>query len=125
MTLQEALDLCDEMKPNMMSRKLKVKYLSEIEGLIHAEILMKHWHTPTEARRPEYTEDSDEGTVLIVPDPYSMVYVYWLMQKIDLMNQEDIRYNNDRMQFEQAYMTMGDWWNRTYRPWPQKRELRI
>ena len=42
MTLQEALDLTDDMKPNMMSRKLKVKYLQEIEQLIFAEILMKH-----------------------------------------------------------------------------------
>ena len=30
MTIQEALDIVDEMKPNMMSRKLKIKYLTEL-----------------------------------------------------------------------------------------------
>ena len=34
MTLQEALDLTDEMKPNLMRRKLEVKYLQELEQLI-------------------------------------------------------------------------------------------
>ena len=125
MTLQEALDLTDEMKPNLMSRKLKVKYLRELEQLIHAEILMKHVHKPDQAAKPEYTEDTDPGTVLLAPDPYSMVYVYWLMSTIDLINQEDARYNHDRAQFEQAWMTLGDWWTRTYMPWPRRREIRI
>ena len=44
MTLQEALDIVDEMKPNMMSRPLKLKYLTEIEQLIHDEIVMTHEH---------------------------------------------------------------------------------
>jgi hypothetical protein len=62
--------------------------------------------------------------VLLVPDPYSMVYVYWLMSKIDMQNQEDARYNIDRAQFETAYLTMADWWNRTYTPISRNRELR-
>ena len=125
MTLQEALDLTDEMKPNLMSRKLKVKYIQELEQLIHAEVLLKHMHRPDQREKPEYSEDTDPGTAMLVPDPYSMVYVYWLMSKIDLVNQEDARYNNDRMQFENAYMTMCDWWNRTYMPIPRRREIRI
>lgn len=125
MTIQEALDIVDEMKPNMMSRKLKIKYLTEIEQLIHAEILMKHEHAEEQNTKPEYTEDSDPGTVLIVPDPYSMLYVHWLMSKIDEINQEDLRYNVDRAKFEQEYMTMSDWWNRTYMPIPFVREIRI
>lgn len=125
MTIQEALDIVDEMKPNMMSRKLKIKYLTEIEQLIHAEILMKHEHAEEQETKPAYTEDSDPGTELIVPDPYSMVYVYWLMSRVDELNQEDLRYNIDRSKFEQAYMTMSDWWNRTHMPIPFVREIRI
>ena len=125
MTIQEALDIVDEMKPKMMSRKLKIKYLQEIEQLIHTEILMKHVHAEEQETKPAYSEDSDPGTELIVPDPYSMVYVHWLMAKIDEMNQEDLRYNIDRAKFEQEYMTMQDWWNRTYMPLPFVREIRI
>ena len=125
MTLQEALDQVDELKPNMMSRKLKVKYLTEIEQLIHQEIVMTHEHTEEQETLPAYSEDSDDGTVLIVPDPYSMVYVYWLMSKIDIQNQEDTRYNIDRAHFENAYDTMSDWWTRRHMPVQKTREFRL
>lgn len=125
MTLQEALDIADEMKPNMMSRKLKIKYLSEIEGLIHQEILMKHEHTEEEEIRPVYNEDSDPGTVLIVPEPYTKVYTDWLMTQIDRQNQEDERYNVDRAHFENSYETMSDWWTRTKMPLQARREFQV
>lgn len=151
MTLQEALDITDEMKPNMMSRKLKAKYLTEIEQLIFHEIVMKHYpegykpprgfipgldplaREPAEAAaeeqtRPEapaYKEDSDPGTVLVIPDPYSMVYIYWLMSKIDIQNQEDARYNIDRAHFENAYETMSDWYTREHMPVQMTREFRL
>ena len=125
MTIQEALDIVDEMKPNMMSRKLKIKYLSEIEGLIHTEILMRHEHTEEEETCPVYTEESDPGTVLIVPDQYAKVYTDWLMTKIDIQNQEDARYNVDRAQFENSYDTMSDWWTRTRMPLQARREFQI
>lgn len=125
MTLQEALNLTDEMKPNMMKRNLKIKYITELEQLIHAEILMKHAHAEEEEAMPAYTEESDPGTVLLAPDPYSMVYVYWLMSKIDIQNQEDARYNIDRSHFENAYSTMTDWWTREHMPIMRNRELRI
>lgn len=128
MTIQEALDITDEMKPNMMSRWLKIKYLTEIEQLIYEEIVQKHYpkqDEPAQTEKPVYTGDSDQGTVLIIPDPYSMVYVYWLMSKIDIQNQEDGRYNVDRAHFENAYQTMSDWYNRTHMPIQTNREIRI
>ena len=126
MTIQEALDLTDEMKPNSMNRKTKIQFLSEIDQLIHSEILIKHMHTPQQAAKPVYTEDTDPGTVLLAPDPYGKdVYLYWLTHKIDEKNQEDGRYNIDRTKFESAYQTLSDWWNRTYRPISMHREIRI
>ena len=125
MTLQEALDMLDEMKPNMMKRSLKIKDLNEIEGMIHQEILMRHEHEEDEETLPYYTEETDPGTRLIVPEPYSMVYVYWLMTKADIQNQEDERYNVDRAHFENAYDTMSDWWTRTKMPISTIREFKI
>ena len=125
MKLQEAVDITDDMKPNMMKRPLKFKYLTEIEQLIHQEIVMKHEHTEQQEEMPVYTEETDPETVLIVPDPYSMVYVYWLMSKIDIQNQEDARYNIDRAHFEQAYDTMSDWYTRNHMPISRVREFRL
>ena len=125
MTIQEALDQLDEMKPNMMSRRLKVKYLTEIEQLIYDEIVQKHVQAEEPAGKPVYTEDSDPGTVLIIPDPYSSVYLYWLMTKVDIQNQEDARYNIDRQHFENAYDTMSDWYTREHMPMQKTREFRL
>ena len=125
MTLQEVLDITDEMKPNMMARYLKIKYIKEIEQLIHAEIVLKHEHAEALEAKPEYDENTDPGTVLLVPEPYSMVYVYWLMSKIDIQNQEDARYNVDRAHFENAYDTMSDWWTREHMPVQKTREFRL
>ena len=116
MTIQKALDMADEMKPNMMSRELKISYLSEIEQLIHDEIVLRHEHTEDEKELPEYDRDTDPGTVLVIPDPYSMLYVYWLMSKIDLQNLEMDKYNNDRALFDNAYDNMSDWYTRTHMP---------
>lgn len=125
MNIQEALDLADGMKPNMMSRDMKISFLQEIEQTIFHEILMKHWHTRSQEVIPQYDKDTDPGTRLLVPDPYSMLYVYWLMTKIDLQNLESDKYNNDRALFENAYDQMHDWWNRTFMPIRRNRQLRI
>lgn len=125
MTIQECIDIADEMKPNMMSRRLKIKFLNEIEELIYGEVVMVHEHTEEEAVKPVYTEETDEATALIVPDPYSMLYPYWLMTKLDMQNQEDERYNVDRAHFENAFNTMSDWWTRNRMPVQKAREFRV
>ena len=126
MTLQEAIDRVDEMKANMMSVRMKVGFLTEIDQLIHDEIVMKHAHTAEQAQKPAYNEETDLMTELIVPDPYGRdVYLYWLMCRIDDQNQEDGRFNVDRAKFENAYRTMSDWWTREHMPLTRNREIRI
>ena len=44
MTINEAITMADEMKPNMMKNAVKVRFLNEIEGKVHAEVIMKHEH---------------------------------------------------------------------------------
>lgn len=125
MTIQDAIEITDEMKPNMMSPRLKCKFLTEIEQLIHDEIVLRHEHPEEQHEKPVYTEDCDMLTELMVPDPYSMVYVYWLMTKLDMQNQEDARYNIDRQHFENAYDTMSDWWTRNHVPIQVTREFKL
>ena len=123
MTIQDAIATADEMKANMMSPRLKYKYLTEIEQLVHGEIVMKHEHTAAQETKPVYTEETDKLTELIIPDPYSMLYVYWLLTKIDMQNQEDGRYNVDRAHFENAWDTMSDWYTRSHMPIQRTREF--
>ena len=125
MTIQEAIDRADEMKANMMAPGLKIKQLTIIEQLIWEEVVMRHEHPAELDTRPVYTEETDPTTKLIVPDPYSDVYVDWLLTQIDRQNQEDARYNVDRAHFENSYDTMKTWWTRTHMPRQQVREFSI
>ena len=65
MTIQEAIDNMDEMKPNAMSPRLKMKNLTTIEQLIHSEVVMRHVHTPEqEALLDGYVLEETRGFVL-------------------------------------------------------------
>ena len=125
MTLQEALDITDEMRPNGMRRDTKIKHLTDLEQMIHAEVIMKHEHTPEQETVPVYNEETLPGTVLLIPDPYSKVYWHWLRTRIDEQNLEDARFNADMTLFDAAWREMTSWYNRTYMPIMQNRELRI
>lgn len=125
MNIQEALDMADGMKPNMMTRQTKIGFLQEIDQKIYTEILLTHEHEEEEEVLPEYDTDTDDGTELLVPDPYSSLYPFWIMSRIDLLNQELDKFNNDRALFENAYNEMHDWWNRTKMPVQRNRQLWI
>ena len=125
MTIQQAMDKADAMKPNMMLETVKIGFLSEIEGKIHEEIIMTHEHTAEEETCPVYDENTDTSTEMLVPAPYDMVYVYWLMAQIDHLNQEMDKYNNDRGLFEDAWGNFADYWNRKKMPIQRNREFRI
>ena len=126
MNIQEALDLADSMKPNMMPRTVKIGFLEELDQKIYKEILLTHAHTAEEEVLPEYDADTAEGTELLVPDPYArQMYMYYLMSNIDMLNQETDKYNHDRALFETAYAEMQDWWNRTRMPVRRHRQIWI
>lgn len=119
MTLQGAIDRADELKPNAMSRSLKVQLLSELDGLLINEILLKHAKLdgdPDVTAFSGYDDDTDQMTELVAPWPYDKMYSYWLLAAIDEQNLEMDKYNNDRMQFNTYYRQFGDWWRRTHMP---------
>lgn len=129
MKLQQAIDRVDEMRPNMMSRELKIAALSELDGLIWKEIIIKHYPKPGEEIRlapmPEYDSDTDPGTILLVRKPYDNLYLYWLCAKVDEQTLEQEKYNNDQAMFAAAYESFSDYWTRTHMPITHTRELRI
>ena len=117
MTPEKAIQLADAKKPNMMAKTEKYFHLNEIEGRVYREILMMNEH-PEDMERPTYTEpeEGEEQPEMLVPDDYAMLYVYWLMCQIDVLNQEMEKYNNDRTLFEDAWGSFGDYWIKTHMP---------
>lgn len=153
MTIQEALDRIDLMRPNMVEKTVKIAALSELDGLIFREIILNHedgrprpmtpmeeiiWLSPEkrtygsgnppvpppEPQFPGYTMETDPGTELLVKFPYDEIYTWWLASKVDWANQEMDKYNNDRTLFNSAYDTYSDWYTRTHMPRQRSREFR-
>lgn len=116
MTIQEVLNTVDAQKPNMMSSAQKIKAISDIEGMIHADIIMKHAHTPEEETCPVYDEDTDTGTDLLAPERFCYLYVYWVETRIDDMNQEMDKFNNDYAKFDNLFNSLADYWTQTHMP---------
>lgn len=116
MTIQEVLDIVDGQKPNMMTEAQKIRAISDIEGMIHSDIIMKHVHTQEEETCPVYTSETDRQTVLLAPERFCYLYVYWVETRIDDMNQEMDKFNNDYAKFDNLYGSLADFWTQTHMP---------
>lgn len=123
MTIEEALQICDHMKPNDYQEADKIRWLSDLDGLIKKEILDVHKdnHITDFAG---YTDKTEKSTVLLVEAPYSDVYIKYLFAQIDFNNAEFIRYNNSADMFNMAYRAYANYYKRTHTPL-QKSRIRV
>ena len=115
MTIREAIEQTDALKDNQYSQEQKIKWLSDLDGLITKELVMTH-EGNTGEEFTGYGGNTDVETVLLVPFPYSDVYRWFLESRIDLSNGEIAKYNNSVSLYNNAYLTYTDYYNRTHMP---------
>ena len=125
MTIQEAITKVDRQRPNHVKDEDKIAWLSELDGMIHKEIIMSHDHTEDQEAYDGYDGNTDLNMSLLAPFPYDDIYIHWLISNIDMVNLEIDKYNNDRTLFNNAYDTLSDYWTRTHMPKQKTRELRL
>jgi len=63
-----------------------------------------------------YDPEKDMDTVLLVPEPYSSLYVKYIAAQVDYYNGEIGRYNNSMVMFNMALASFADFYNRTNMP---------
>jgi len=122
MTISEAITQVDRVKPNQYETAEKVRWLSTLDGKIANEALS--WHEGAGEPFEGYDPGGDLDVPLLVPEPYSDLYLHWLFAQVDYHNSETARYQNSMMMFNMAYATFADWYNRTHRP-KQDNRVRI
>lgn len=115
MTVREAIALADRLKPNRFSDADKLKWLSELDGMIARELMDTHEGSPLTGAFSGYTEERDD-VELLAPFPYDALYRWYLESQIDLGNMEIAKYNNSKALFNSAYLTYTDHYNRTHMP---------
>lgn len=113
MTIGEAIALVDDLKPNVISREIKVVWLSVLDALVYRNLMMSYEECP--AAMPSYTADTPEDSVLLIPHPYDTLYRRWLEAQIDLTNGEFERYNAVITVFNDEYRVFENDYHRTHR----------
>ena len=116
MTIDQAIALCDELRPNSYSRELKIGWLGKLDGRIFRELLMTHADCPMDSFAG-YDDTTDGGTQLLVPAPYcDDIYNYFLQAQIDKENGETTRYNQSITMYNSAFRAYENHYHRCHLP---------
>lgn len=115
MTIIEAINRIDELKPNGYQQTDKVEWLSVLDGIIKRQIIDTHEDgdlVPFEG----YNDDTPLDTELIVKAPYDDLYIFWLESRIDYSNAEYSKYNNSITRYNDTYQQYMNDYNRSHMP---------
>lgn len=115
MTILEAITRADLIRPNELDPAVKLRWLSTLDGQIHAELLEAHEDAPPVFRG--YDQDTElRSTELLVPFPYDELYPGYLLMRIDLEHGELDRYNNDAASFNRLWQSFAAQYGRRHGP---------
>lgn len=115
MTIIEAINYIDTVKPNNYSQNDKILWLSRLDGKVKEEIIDTHESEMT-VNFSGYDENTPIITELLVTYPYDELYPMWLEAQIDYANSEYTKYNNSMSMFNTAYSNYERYYNRTHMP---------
>lgn len=114
MTVSEAINEINTLKPNSYGDEEKTHWLERLDGQIRREILDTHF--PAEGETiPEEAEYTGE-TELLTPAPYDELYVHYLAAQIDYYNREYEAFNATNAMFDVCYASFRNKVNATHRP---------
>lgn len=109
MTASDVVERVDSLAPNQYSEEQKLEWLGELEGKIHADVMLE---TPEQlAALEESWKDQ-----LAVVWPHSDLYLHWLLAKIHQADGELELYQNRMESFNASYQNYVNWYIRTYDP---------
>lgn len=112
MKLSEAITGLDARKHNTCTYEEKLRWLTEVDGMIHSRILSHYAPCPFEG----YGPDTPGTKELLVGAPYDGLYLWWLEACVDHSNAEFTRYNNAIARFNHLYGLFADHYLRTHQP---------
>lgn len=115
MTLIEAINRIDNVKPNGYTQTEKIEWLSTLDGMIKRLVIDTH-EGGEDIEFNGYNDDTPMDTKLIVDAPYDDIYILWLESKIDYANSEYVKYNNSITRYNDIYETFSNEYNRMHMP---------
>lgn len=115
MKIREALAAIDEARPNKFTEQEKVAWLSQLDGRVKLEIIDTH-EDDEKVIFDGYDESTDIETELLIPEPFSDIYLRHMEAQMDYLNGEIARYNNSVGMFNAQWKAYRNWYNRMHAP---------
>lgn len=117
MTVEKAIFLVDELKPNQIERARKLEWLTNLDKRLYEDVIQTHERkADTPEDKTPYTQETDGDTALLVPEGFDELYRFYLEMHIDLENMEYDKYNNSVALYATALGQYKRWYHRTHRP---------
>lgn len=113
MTIQDVIDLVDEVKPNAFTSKVKLAWISALEGRLAADVFLL---APVEIAALQYQYPDDLNTELLVAPPHDDIYALYLQAKIDEGNGEYNKYQNTMQIYNGYFGSFLRWFAGLYDP---------
>lgn len=114
MTIIEAINRVDAVKPNVYSQEEKLRWLSVLDGIIKNDII--NTHEGGESIPFDGYNSENLSQPLLAPHPYDEMYIKWIEAQIDYYNGEQKKYNNGISIFNSIYESYAKHYNRTHKP---------
>lgn len=115
MTISQVIDRIDGLIHNTYSQEEKVQWLSLVDASVKEQLIDTH-DNPPETLFEGYNSGTPLDTVLLVPEPYSDLYVRWLEAQIHYYNGEYGKYNQALSMYNAAFTAYTSHYNRTHMP---------
>ena len=112
MTIIEAINRVDKLKPNTYSQLEKFHWLSTLDGRVKVDIFLPDSEDGKDFKGYDKTTPVD--TELLIPPPHDEAYIYFLESQIDYWNGEYDNYNNSVTMFNAALDDYKGYYNRTH-----------
>lgn len=112
MNIRQIIDKADDIQPNQYSEEEKIEWLSNLDGMIHRDVIQTHegWDGI------QFIPYTDSSKNLIADAPFTEMYVNYLLMKIDEANKDTQRYNNSALLFNAHYDAFTKDYNRMHMP---------
>ena len=113
MKLREILTTVDQIRPNAYTDEEKIRWLNTVEGRVYTDILQK-----AEGFEGEFVpfEEGQEERELAVPVPFTDLYTFFLMSRIDFLNGDSGRYNDTMVLLQNAWDEYAAYYRENNKP---------
>lgn len=119
MTIIEAINKLDAIKPNVYPQEEKVEWLSTLDGMIKRDVIDTH-KGGEDISFDGYDVNTPLTQKLLVDAPYDDIYVLYMESRIDYHNAEYVKYNNSITRYNDVYQAYANDYNRRHMPCGKK-----